>query len=114
MLAARSTPAKSTPSAAATPAGPVAIYGSISTADIANAVKAIVAENDEAARIVFAEEDVRFVNLPPVQGQASAAETDKIKHLGDYEVEIRIKGADVPVKKAVRVLPQDKQDTTAL
>lgn len=102
LLAARSQAAKA-------PAAPVAaqtaIYGSVSITDIVNAVKAIIAENDEASKIIFAEEDVRFVNLS-VEG----AEADKLKNIGEFEVEIKIKGADAAVKKNIRVLPQEKQE----
>lgn len=86
-------------------ASTTAIYGSVSTADVANTIKAVLAENDEAAKIVFAEDDVRFVNVS-LDGQA-AIETDKLKNLGEFEVEVRIKGVDTPVRKTVRVLPQE-------
>lgn len=100
LLAARSQAPKipAAPAAAAS-----AIYGSVSTADIANNIKALIAENDEAAKIVFAEEDVAFVNLA---GQP-VAEADKLKYVGEYGVEIKIKGADAAVTKTVRVLPQE-------
>lgn len=104
LLAARSMPVK--PSSVPTStASTTAIYGSVSTADVANSIKAVLAENDEAAKIVFAEDDVRFVNVS-LDGQA-AIETDKLKNLGEFEVEVRIKGVDTPVRKTVRVLPQE-------
>ena len=104
LLAARSMPSKPV-AVAASASSIVAIYGSVSAADVAIAVKAVLAANDEAARIVFADEDVKFVNVT-VDGQA-LAETDKIKHIGEFEAEIRIKGAEAAVKKIVRVLPQE-------
>lgn len=78
---------------------PVAIYGSVSTSDVVSSIKESLAENDEAARVVLTEGDVKFVGLD---------ETDavRVKHLGDYEVEIQVKGAGSPVKRTVRVRAQ--------
>jgi len=80
---------------------PVSIYGSVSTADVAATVRAVLARNDEAARVALAEEDITFV------GQTLGDDETRLKHLGDFEVEMRIRGADEAVKRIVRVLPQD-------
>ncbi|KAL1301708.1 hypothetical protein AAFC00_005917 [Neodothiora populina] len=134
LLAARqqaaSAPAPSKPNSSSSTATGAPIYGSVSTSDIANTIKSTLAQNDEASKITFSDDEVRFVhhssttaaaagsnnNNPAAGGGAGAGadetEVNKVKHLGEYEVEIRIKGAgDVPaVRKHVRVLPLEKQD----
>lgn len=82
----------------------IAIFGSVSASDVATAMKAVLATNDEAARVVFGEEDVRFVNVKDENGKTG--ETDRVKYLGDYQVEVRVKGAEAIVKRVVRVLAQ--------
>lgn len=86
---------------------PTSIYGSVSTADILSSIRNDLARNDEAARIVLTEEDVRIVNL------AEGDETGRVKRLGDFEVDIRIKGAEEPLKRIVRVLPEIKMSSLA-
>ena len=87
------------------PAGPQAIYGSVSTADILAAVKAVMAENDEAARVVLHAEDVRFVGL-----RGEGGETDRVKVVGEFGVEILprgLEGGEGGVRRVVRVLAQE-------
>ena len=74
-----------------------AIYGSVSTADIAATLKAALAHNDEAARVILNEADVRFV--------AGAEEGDalRVKELGVFKVEIQLPGAAQPLVRNVRV-----------
>jgi len=66
------------------------------------AMRAAMAENEEAARVTLGEEEVIFVNVKV--GNEVIGETDRIKHLGEYQVEVRLKGAATPVQKNVRVL----------
>jgi hypothetical protein len=82
---------------------PQAIYGSVSPLDVLQAVRAAMAENDEAKRVVLSEQDLHFVNLPDSEGDAAKV----VKHVGDFEIEIKIKGADTVVRCTVRVLPQE-------
>jgi hypothetical protein len=82
---------------------PQAIYGSVSPLDVLQAVRAAMAENDEAKRVVLSEQDLHFVNLPDSEGDAAKV----VKHVGDFEIEIKIKGADTVVRRTVRVLPQE-------
>lgn len=86
------------------PAGPQAIYGSVSTADVLSAVKAVMANNDEAARVVLHAEDIKFVDL-----MADAQpETDRVKFVGEFAVEITPKGAEKAAKRVtVRVNAQE-------
>jgi ribosomal protein L9 len=83
-------------------AGPVAIYGSVSTTDIANNIKDYVAYNDEASRVTLSDNDIRFVGLSELE------ETTRVKHLGEYEIEISIKGTEGRVKRKVLVIAQEK------
>ncbi|CAK3912602.1 Hypothetical predicted protein [Lecanosticta acicola] len=82
------------------PAGPQGIYGSVSTHDILVHVRAALATNDEAARVILGEEDIRFLDRE--------VETErKVKHVGDFTIEIRVKGAAEAIKRTVRVTPQE-------
>ena len=76
----------------------IPIFGSVSTVEIANHIKALLAENDEAALVVLTAEDIQFVGLN------ESDENDRVKFIGDYEVEIFVKGSEEAVKRTVRVL----------
>ena len=69
----------------------VAIYGSVSTADIAESIKAILAESEEGVRVVLSAEDIRIITD---EGPAPGAEADRIKALGDFDVDIQVKGGE--------------------
>ncbi|KAF2145164.1 uncharacterized protein K452DRAFT_284549, partial [Aplosporella prunicola CBS 121167] len=74
-----------------------AIHGSVSTSDIASSIKAMLADNEEASRVVLSEADVHFIS------GTTGEDTDRVKHVGEFEVEIKIKGADEGIKRRVRV-----------
>ncbi|PPJ58056.1 hypothetical protein CBER1_03865 [Cercospora berteroae] len=77
-----------------------AIYGSVSQHDILVAVRASIATNDEASRVIVTEQDIEFLNEP--------ARTDKrIKEVGDFTIEIKVKGEENGIKRTVRVVPQE-------
>ncbi|KAF2813805.1 uncharacterized protein BDZ99DRAFT_459561 [Mytilinidion resinicola] len=80
--------------------GMVGIYGSVTTADVATSIRQSLANNDEAARVILAENDIRFV-----EGLVDG-ETSRVKHLGKFKVEIQVKGAEQALIRSVRVLPQ--------
>ena len=64
-------------------------------------IKYITDKIPEGAKIVpLSPEDVRFMST------LSETEPDRIKHLGDFEVEIQLKGSPEPVKRTIRVLPE--------
>lgn len=87
---------------ASTPEGPVAIYGSVSTSDIATFIKEHIAYNDEAAQIQISDSNVKFVGLP------SEEDASRVKHLGEFEVEISMKGAEATLNKRILVVkPRD-------
>jgi len=77
----------------------VGIYGSVSTADIAANLRAILAENDEGSRIVLSPEDITFVK--------EVEDKDRVKHLGTFEIDIRLKGADGVVRRTISVNAQN-------
>jgi hypothetical protein len=83
--------------------GPTPIYGSVSALDILQAVRATIARNDEAARVVLQEEDISFVDLP----EAEHSEAGKVKHIGDFTVEIKVRGSDDTIRRLVRIIPQE-------
>lgn len=81
-------------------AGARAIYGSVSTHDVLVAMRAALAENDEAARVVLSEEDIKFM-------ETAEGDTDRVKHIGEYNIEMRAKGAETAVRRVVRVVAQE-------
>ncbi|KAI5202895.1 hypothetical protein E4T39_04497 [Aureobasidium subglaciale] len=99
LLAAQTAP----PPASTDSAAP--LFGSISTADVASRIKHLLGDNQEASRIVLAAEDLKFVSLT----SQAPSEPDKIGYLGDYKVEVRVKGGELPVERIVRVLPIESE-----
>lgn len=82
-----------------------AIFGSVSTADVATAMRAVMARNDEAARVLFGEEDIRFLNVKA--GDQVLQETDRVKNVGEYQVRVGVKGTEETLTRNVRVIAQD-------
>lgn len=74
-----------------------AIYGSVSTADVAATLKAALAHNDEAARVILNEADIRFVT------DSEGSDTQRVKELGVFKIEIQVPGAEAPLVRNVRV-----------
>lgn len=77
------------------------IYGSVSTHDILTAVRAAMENNDESARVLIAESDIKFVNA------GSEMEEMRVKHVGSYPVEIMVKNAEAGLRRTVRVHAQE-------
>jgi hypothetical protein len=75
------------------------IYGSVSTADIAANLKAVLAEDAEGARIVLSPEDITFVE--------ESDEKDRVKELGIFDIDIRVKGAADVVRRTIKINAQD-------
>ncbi|KAL6718962.1 Fructose-bisphosphate aldolase 1 [Lecanora helva] len=84
------------------------IFGSVSTADIAEAIKAVLAGTKEGKRIVVGAEDVMILQQVDDEGevQERGVEGDRLKALGDFKVEIRVKGAEA-VMRTVHVQAQE-------
>lgn len=82
----------------------VAIYGSVSVVDIAEEVKSALGTTEEGARVVIEPEDIKIMDD---EGRRAETEGDRIKVLGDFAVEIRVKNG-VEVKRTVRILAQER------
>lgn len=78
-----------------------AIYGSVTTADVAATIKAALAHNDEAARVILNDADIRFVT------ESEDADAQRVKELGVFKVEIQVPGAPEPLVRNVRVKAKD-------
>ena len=71
------------------------IYGSVSTADIASKLKAILAEDEDGERVVLSAEDISFVQ--------ELEDKDRVKHLGIFEIDIRLNGATDAIRRTIQV-----------
>ena len=84
---------------------PPSIYGSVSTADVAAAIRALLAgdadADADASRVVLGAEDITFA-------RPSNGGDDRVKRLGSYEVIIKLKGADQSVRRQVLILPHEE------
>lgn len=80
----------------------VPIYGSVSTADIADAARVALAMDDEGKRIVLGPEDI---TIPQEQTTESGVEPGRIKALGAFMVDLRVKGGN-PMRRTVIVRAQ--------
>lgn len=74
-----------------------AIYGSVSTADLVQTIKGALAHNDEAARVIINEADVKFVS------GHEEGDTSRVKQLGSFKVEIQLSGAEEPLVRTLRI-----------
>ena len=81
---------------------PAGIYGSVSTQDILAAVRAAMENNDESARVLITEADIKFVNAG-----TEVEDAGRVKHVGSFSVEIMIKGAEAGLRRTVRVHAQE-------
>jgi ribosomal protein L9 len=79
--------------------GKTSIYGSVSTSDIAANIKAVLAENNEGARVVLSSEHISFVE--------EMEDQDRVKHLGVFEIDIRLPGAANAVRRTITVSAQE-------
>ncbi|KAK0104598.1 hypothetical protein ONS95_004884 [Cadophora gregata] len=75
------------------------IYGSVSTSDIAANLKAILAEDEEGIRVVLSHENISFVE--------ETEDRDRVKHLGVFDIDIRLEGAPESVRRTIQVSAQD-------
>ncbi|KAH7139296.1 hypothetical protein B0J11DRAFT_546762 [Dendryphion nanum] len=80
------------------------IYGSVSTADIAASIKAALAHNDEAARVILTEQDIHF------QDGQGGGDVTRVKQLGTFKVEVVVPGADYSITRTVRVRAKGAQE----
>ncbi len=81
--------------------GKKAIFGSVSTADIAASIRGLLAEDAEGSRIVLGPEDISFA--------IATEESDRVKHLGQFDIDIKLKGSSKFVRRAINVVAEDDQ-----
>ncbi|KAI4270411.1 MAG: hypothetical protein L6R38_007128 [Xanthoria sp. 2 TBL-2021] len=82
------------------------IFGSVSTADIVESIKAVLWASEEGARVVLAPEDI---NINEKESEDLGIEADRLKALGEYTIEIRVKGVDpLPRRVVIRAQEADR------
>ncbi|KAL1799904.1 hypothetical protein ACET3X_000246 [Alternaria dauci] len=74
-----------------------AIYGSVSSADVVATIRGALAHNDEAARVILNEADVKFLS------GHEEGDTSRVKQLGTFKAEIRLPGVEEPLVRNIRV-----------
>lgn len=75
---------------------------------MADSIKAVLAETREGARVVIGAEDITILQEEGDEAarQERRIEGDRLKALGDFQVEVRVKGGD-PVIRTVTVRAQE-------
>ena len=74
------------------------IYGSVSTADVAVNLQAVLAETSSGASVVLSPDNISFVE--------QLEERNRVKHLGTYGVEIRLSGAVMAIRRTITIKAQ--------
>lgn len=74
-----------------------AIYGSVSSTDLVATIKGALAHNDEAARVILNEADVKFLS------GHEEGDTSRVKQLGIFKAEIRLPGVEEPIVRNIRI-----------
>ena len=82
-----------------------AIYGSVTRTEMATSIRALLSEDEQGGRIVFGAEDIAIISR---QGRNFGVEPDRVKALGNFTIEIRIKGEE-PIRRTVSVKEQSKE-----
>jgi ribosomal protein L9 len=74
------------------------LHGSVSTVDIANAIKMVSAANgEEGSRVVITPDQIELIGV----------DGDKIKMIGEYQFEIKMKGTNDFVRRRATVQRQE-------
>lgn len=94
-LIARSAPTP-TPQTPSSTKAEGAIFGSVSSTDILNQIKALISGHEDASRIVLRPSSVKIVGL--------ADGNDRITHLGRWDIEIAV-ATGLTVRKSVQIVP---------
>lgn len=79
------------------------IFANVSTADVAEAIKAVLARDEESAKIIVIAEDIKILSEGEMAGDV---ERDRLNAIGEFDVEIRVKAGGY-VRKTVSVTLQD-------
>ena len=75
------------------------IYGAVTTSDIAADLRAMLAEDKDGQYVSISAENISFVAL--------AEEDNRIKHLGTFEIEIRLDNTSEIVRRSIKVNAQE-------
>ena len=73
-------------------------------------MKALLSQTEEGARVVLAAEDVKILVPEGVEAQDVGIEGDRVKALGEFQVEARVKGGEAVVR-TVRVKAQTEDNS---
>ena len=67
---------------------------------MAESIKAVLAQTTEGARVVIGAEDIAIVQDKDDESgnQDKGIEGDRLKALGDFQVEVRVKGGEAVVR----------------
>jgi hypothetical protein len=85
-----------------------AIYGSVSVSDIITQIKATMTlkaaeeANEDAGRVVLNPEDIKIVRSEIIEVDGEQ-DSDRIKVLGEFDVELNVKGEEEPVRRKIRI-----------
>lgn len=76
---------------------------------MAESIKAVLAQTTEGARVVIGAEDIAIVQdkHDGIGYQDKGIEGDRLKALGDFQVDIRVKGGEAVVRRTVSVKAQE-------
>ncbi|KAL8914966.1 MAG: hypothetical protein Q9171_000593 [Xanthocarpia ochracea] len=81
----------------------IKIFGSVSTANMVESIKAALLSSEEGARVVLAPEDIQ---IDEMENEDLGIEVDRLKALGEYKIKIRVKGID-PIRRVVSIRAQE-------
>lgn len=79
------------------------IFGSVTTADMVDAIKAVLAGDEEGAKVVPGPE---HITVDEEMDEEAGVEADRVKALGNYKIEIKLKGVD-PIRRTVSIRAQE-------
>ncbi|KAL8991632.1 MAG: hypothetical protein Q9169_007801 [Polycauliona sp. 2 TL-2023] len=81
----------------------VRIFGSVTTADIVDSMKAVLSESEEGAKVVLVPEDI---TIEEIANEDLGVEADRLKALGVYTIEIRVKGVE-SIRRRIKIMAQE-------
>lgn len=81
-----------------------AIYGSVSIADLVSTIRGALAHNDEAARVILNEADIKFLS------GNEEDDASRVKQLGTFKVEILLPGAKTPLVRNIRIRAKQTEE----
>ncbi|KAI4125471.1 MAG: hypothetical protein LQ338_004229 [Usnochroma carphineum] len=84
------------------------IFGSVTTADMVDAIKAVLAGDEEGAKVVPGPE---HITVDEEMDEEAGVEADRVKALGNYKIEIKLKGVD-PIRRTYIGFPHVEAAST--